>query len=147
MITLRLSKAEELAAFHDIERQPHAQPFLINYTLERHQQGFVTAEIIYLTIVHESFDLVGYIILEVEGDGKSIEFRRIAIDQNCLGIGQLTIQALESFCQETLQAERIWLDVFDDNHKGMHIYEKLGYLRFGEQDEGGRNMYLYEKWL
>jgi len=147
VITLRLSKAEELADFHDIERQSHAQPFLINYTLERHQQCFVDEEIIYLTIIHESFDLAGYIILAIEDQGKSIEFRRIAIDQNYLGIGQLTIQAMESFCQEALQAERIWLDVFDDNQKGMHIYEKFGYQRFGEQDEGGRNMYLYEKWL
>ncbi|HKJ54338.1 MAG TPA: GNAT family protein [Gammaproteobacteria bacterium] len=54
---------------------------------------------------------------------------------------------MESYCKANFKAKRIWLDVYEDNEIGIHVYEKLGYERFGEERVDGRKLYLYEKTL
>ena len=77
----------------------------------------------------------------------SVEFRRILIDQNRRGIGQAAIAAMENYCREQWNPKRIWLDVFEDNEIGRHIYQKLGYARFGEDIFDGRKLLFFEKQL
>jgi RimJ/RimL family protein N-acetyltransferase len=42
---------------------------------------------------------------------------------------------------------RIWLDVFEHNARGRHVYEKLGYRRFDSGELDGKPLLLYEKQL
>jgi len=67
-----------------------------------------------------------------------VEFRRVLIDHNNLGIGQTAITEMEKYCKNNLKAKRIWLDVYQDNAIGKHIYEKFGYTIFKQQAEGER---------
>ena len=54
---------------------------------------------------------------------------------------------MESYCKTEFNVKRIWLDVYEDNEIGMHIYEKMGYERFKEKLVEGRKLYFYEKAL
>jgi RimJ/RimL family protein N-acetyltransferase len=76
-----------------------------------------------------------------------VEFRRVVVADKDKGIGQLAIAAMERFCRAELERKRIWLDVFESNHRGRHVYEKLGYQRFGESSHPGGKLLLYEKAL
>jgi ribosomal protein S18 acetylase RimI-like enzyme len=147
MISLRKSHKAELKTFAEMELQPHAEAFINSVDLTRHDKDFETDNIIYLSIVNDNFELVGYFILAQEPDTNTIEFRRILIDQQQRGIGQIAIRKMESYCRENLSADRIWLDVYDDNHKGKHIYQKLGYQRFKEGEFEGRKLLYYQKTL
>lgn len=147
MISLRPSKREELEIFDEMERQDHAHNFVIQTGLETHQKNFSDSKITYLSIENGNGEFCGYFILVLEADAGSVEFRRILIDQQKRGIGQAAITEMENYCRNKFNVRRIWLDVFEDNEIGMHIYEKLGYAWFKEESVEGRKLYFYEKAL
>ena len=147
MISLRLSKQEELPGFDEMDRQTHASKFVIQTGIETHREHFSDPGISYLSIFDGGGEVCGYFILVLEADNESVEFRRILIDRQKRGIGQAAINEMESYCKANFKAKRIWLDVYEDNEIGIHVYEKLGYERFGEERVDGRKLYLYEKTL
>ena len=147
MISLRPSKREELEIFDEMDRQDHARNFVIQTGIEAHQRYFSDSGISYLSIINSSGEFCGYFILVLEPDTESVEFRRILIDQKKRGIGQAAIAEMESYCKTEFNVKRIWLDVYEDNEIGMHIYEKMGYERFKKKLVEGRKLYFYEKAL
>ncbi|MFV7759751.1 hypothetical protein ACNPKZ_04255 [Shewanella algae] len=52
-----------------------------------------------------------------------------------------------SIYQNELNASRIWLDVFDINQVGRHIYQKLGYCEFDATEVNGKRLLFMQKWL
>ena len=147
MISLRRSKREELETFDEMDRQDHARNFVIQTGIESHQEYFDDPGITYLSIENANAEFCGYFILVPEPDNDSAEFRRILVDGRKRGIGQAAISEMESYCKNEFGVNRIWLDVYEDNEIGIHVYEKLGYRRFGEECVDGRKLYLYEKAL
>jgi RimJ/RimL family protein N-acetyltransferase len=47
------------------------------------------------------------------------------------GYGSDAIRALLGFGFGELRLERIWLDVYDDNARGRHVYDRLGFVQEG----------------
>ena len=147
MISLRPSNRDELEIFDEMDRQEHARNFVIQTGIETHQNYFRDPKISYLSIENSRGEFCGYFILVLEAVSGSVEFRRILIDQKQRGIGQAAIAEMESYCKNKFKVRRIWLDVYEDNEIGMHIYEKMGYKRFREKPVEGRKLYFYEKAL
>jgi len=145
MVLLRLSSRKELEVFDDIDRQGHAVKFITQIGLKAHQTLFDEPNVIYLSIENENGELAGYIVLVLESDSQSLEFRRISIDQNRRGVGQAALMEMEKFTKKKFGVKRIWLDVYEDNAIGRHIYEKLGYEKFKVEMTEGRNLFFYEK--
>ena len=123
-----------------MELQPHAVPFVTATDLTEHAERLLDPACVYLSVEN-------YLILNLDPDGTSIEFRRIVIDAGARGIGQPVIRHMESFCRSELGASRVWLDVYHDNERARHVYEKLGFSRFREQNFGGRLLIYYQKRL
>jgi GNAT superfamily N-acetyltransferase len=144
MIELRQSRIEELDFFHVMEQDADTSAFILPYSLQRHRREFERAEITYLS-VYAHGKLSGFFILKLDSDQDSVEFRRVVIANKGLGFGQPAITAMEEYCRDQLMRNRVWLDVFEFNLRGRHIYEKLGYQRFDSVDLDGKNLLLYEK--
>lgn len=147
MVTVRESEYNELVAFSEMESQPHVRQFINAMSLVMHQKNFSDNNVVYLTIDKVGVGLIGYFILGIEEGRDSVEFRRVVISENYRGVGQMAIKEMESYCKLIAGARRIWLDVYADNSKGMHIYEKLGYSRFKVESVGSRVLYFYGKQL
>lgn len=147
MISLRPSRKDELPFFASMEKQSHASRFVNSTDLETHLKNYHRKNIIYLSIENNNKELSGYFILVKEPDEESIEFHRVLIDQNKRGIGQLAITKMEQYCKKELNAKRIWLDVYEDNEIGKHIYEKMDYRQFKENISHGRKLLFYQKML
>ena len=147
MISLRPSTRDELEIFDALDRQIHASKFVISTGLKTHQKYFDDPNITYLSIENSRGEFSGYFVLVVEPDTESVEFRRILIDQNKRGVGQVAITEMENYCRKEFSVKRIWLDVYEDNAIGRHIYEKMGYQQFKEELEEGRQLLFYEKAL
>jgi len=147
MITLRPSKRSEIDRFDQLDRQEHARGFVIQTGKRLHLKQFIDPRISYLTIENFSGEFCGYFILVLDENSRSVEFRRILIDHNRRGIGQIAIREMEKYCKSELNVKRIWLDVFQDNEIGVHIYEKMEYERFNKKSFEGKTLYLYEKAL
>jgi RimJ/RimL family protein N-acetyltransferase len=145
MISLRSSTRDELVVFDDMDRQDHACDFITQIGLERHREYFDDPNVSYLSIENDRGEFSGYFVLAFEPDTESLEVRRILVDQNKRGLGQAAIKEMEKYCKRKFNAKRIWLDVFEDNVIGRHIYEKMGYQQFKGELEEGRKLLFYEK--
>lgn len=137
---------EDAPAFVAMEQADDARRYVMAYSLDEHLRRMDDPGIIYLRILDRGA-LAGFFLLALDPDGTSVEFRRIVVATRDRGIGQAAIARMERFCQAELRRRRIWLDVFEDNHRGRHIYEKLGYERFDARDYGDRRLLLYQKAL
>lgn len=76
-----------------------------------------------------------------------MELRRVVVSEKDKGIGQATVRLLDAFCQNALCRTRIWLDVLECNQRARHVYEKLGYTRYGRSEIIGKEVLLYKKVL
>ena len=146
MIHLDDSKVEELASFVEMELAADTAEFILPYDLERHRREFQRDDIHYLSI-YDAGGLAGFFILALEADGRSVEFRRVVIDSTRRGIGQAAIRLMESYCRDRLGRERVWLDVFEFNRRGRHIYQKLGYRYFDQTELEGKTLLFFDKQL
>lgn len=147
MVLLRQTTRDELEIFDAIDRQSHAIRFITQIGVKAHQDFFDDPNITYLTIVNEEGELSGYIVLVLESDNQSVELRRISIDQNKRGVGQAALMQVESFSEKKFGVKRIWLDVYEDNAIGRHIYEKLSFEQFKTEMTEGRRLLFYEKFI
>src|SRR5262245_42555732 len=143
VLRIEVASLDDASHFAKLETEADATPFIIPYTLEQHRLYLEDASKVYLRILDNS--VIGFILLVLDGDGRSVEFRRIVVGPKGLGIGQRAILLMENFCRSRLSRSRIWLDVFENNLRGQHIYERLGYSKFGESNHEGRRLLLYEK--
>jgi RimJ/RimL family protein N-acetyltransferase len=147
MVTVRISNFNELELFVEMAAQPHANEFVGQNDLQSHQNNFLKKNYHYLTIEAEGKKIAGYFILVVDDENQVIEFGRICIDQAHLGIGQQAIHLMEQYCRENFNYKDIWLDVFEDNDRGRHIYEKIGYTYFQQTQLFGKTLLFYRKTL
>lgn len=146
MVRIEKAVAEDPELFAVLEQASDTEEYILPYSRDEHARKMLDPSIVYLRILDDC-RLAGFIILSLGSDGKSIEFRRIVVAEKGRGIGQLAISAMEQFARRELRRSRVWLDVFEHNRRGLHIYEKLGYERFGESDYAGRKLLLYQKEL
>ncbi|KID33760.1 MULTISPECIES: GNAT family N-acetyltransferase [Pseudoalteromonas] len=146
MVTLVRGVFTQLPALSEMENADDNKEFILSNSLLAHQQLFSESNIHYLTI-HSGSEIVGFIILAVELELKSVEFRRIVVAKKGLGIGQEAINQMEKYVLEELRITRIWLDVFADNTRAQHIYQKLGYQQFDTMPYDNKILLLFEKHL
>jgi len=118
--------------------------FVMPYSQAEHLQTFSQPDILYLSIV-EGNECIGFIILALDSDGVSVEFRRIVVSTKGRGYGQKAIALMEDYCKTVLGRSRIWLDVFDRNLRGIYIYEKFGYRYFKNEEKDSGTLLFYEK--
>ena len=146
MIKLRKAREDEISSFVEIEKLDGTSDFIIPYSVEHHRAEMHKPNVVYLSIVSED-TLLGFIILVAEDDSESVEFRRIVVASKDNGIGQSAISEMERYCVDALKYNRIWLDVFEINKRGQHIYNKLGYGQFKTGEYNGKVLLYFNKKL
>lgn len=146
MISIRTALPAEILSFAHMETTQGIAEFINPYMLSKHYVEFSKSDVHYLSIITDK-SLTGFMLLVLDPDGVSVEFRRIVVVTKGKGIGQAAIAAMENYCQAKLGRQRIWLDVFEFNQRGRHIYEKLGYVKFSQRSCKGKLLLLYEKTL
>ncbi|KZN67452.1 GNAT family N-acetyltransferase [Pseudoalteromonas luteoviolacea] len=145
MIELLQSHPQEVDAFVVMEQESSTLAHIIPYTKEAHLEAMSHEHIIYLSVYAEQ-KLAGFMILAID-QKNSVEFRRIVIANKGAGVGQKVIALMETYCIENLKRTHVWLDVFEKNTRGIHIYTKLGYSQFDEAMHAGSKLILMEKSL
>ncbi|MBT2774280.1 GNAT family N-acetyltransferase [Halomonas sp. ISL-60] len=132
--------------FAAMEQAEDTKQYILPYTEVEHAQNMLAPSFVYLRIL-DADELVGFMILVLDLDMVSVEFRRIVIRAKSRGVGQSAIAEMEQFCLSVLQRQRVWLDVFEYNSRGRHIYEKLGYKNCGQGEHKGKKLLIYDKEL
>lgn len=145
MLTLKAATVEQAPLFVQMERQEDTSSFILPYTEAKHRLEMAKPDVEYLSIYHQQ-ELVGFVILAHESDDR-VEFRRIVVNVKGQGFGQAAMALVEDYCKEELAASSLWLDVFESNQRGVHIYKKLGFQEFKKSEFEGRTLLFMEKSL
>lgn len=144
-IKITQANEDDIYSFVEFESPADVRQYIIPYSAERHAKEMVVENTRYLSI-YDDKELVGFMILVVE-EGESVEFRRIVVGEKGRGVGQNAILAMEDYCRNTLNKNRIWLDVFESNDRAIHIYNKLGFQSFSSCLFHNQRIWLMEKYV
>ncbi len=137
---LRPATLDDLAAIVALERMAEPARFVGQWSEERHRATMASADARYYVSVAVSLEanqadrgaLRAYAILRglAESSG-SIELKRLVVHPPGQGLGRKILEELLGIVFEELGAHRLFLDVFADNARALHLYGSLGFV-----DEG-----------
>jgi RimJ/RimL family protein N-acetyltransferase len=133
---LRLATQEDVPAMVALERMEESKRFVGQWSEERHRETLSSVDARYF--VHESATgtLSGYAILRglAEASG-SIELKRLVVDPPGQGLGRRILEELLHIAFGQLRAHRVFLDVFEDNPRAIHLYRSAGFEQEGVMRE------------
>jgi RimJ/RimL family protein N-acetyltransferase len=134
-LNIRPTLISDLREVLAIEHHPENIHWICPYSLDRHQQVLNNNDEFHFVIeVHNN--IIGFIILAITPkEDDSIEFRRIALSDKGKGIGRQVLRWIKSWAFQEKKAHRLWLDVFTDNARALHLYKSEGFVREGIKRE------------
>jgi len=147
LIELRRTEIKELATISELGNQEHTKPFLNTKSMADYKREFTEENTTYLCIINASNIILGYLILLKDQNKNSIQLKRILISKESLGIGQYALAKLEKYCTSIMGIKHIWLDVYDNNYRAIHVYNKLGYQVFHTEIVNKRKILYFNKSL
>lgn len=138
MLSITDTKPEQLEAIIQMERED--AHFICPYTRPQHLQLIKSQSDRHLSVMRKGDNvMVGFFILQgIKSSDKCLQFRRIVIAAKGYGYGKKCLQWAKKYCFEELKFHRIWLDVFTDNVRAIHLYETEGLQKEGILREGIR---------
>ena len=145
VIALDDATEDQLEIFHHMEKDEDTVHYILPYSVDEHKEEFSRNDVVYKSVYDRHNNLVGFVILILDPDGKSVEFGRIVIAPKGQSYGSRAVSLIERVCKEELNRQRIWLDVFEFNQRAQHVYESSGYRYFGSRQHEGKTLRLYEK--
>ena len=125
-LAVRLAVKNDLDFIMKLEQSDENNAFVFQGTLEEHLDE-IKDDNTFLMIIEDkvSHTSKGFILSGIDRKSDVFELRRIIISDKNHGYGKEIITALMKYCFEELCINRFWLDVFTDNHAGIHLYRQL----------------------
>jgi diamine N-acetyltransferase len=108
------------------ERRGDFAAFIHRWPAEQHARNLADPDKRYLIAEDAAKQRVAFVILAGLVGG-NIELVRMAVTQPGAGIGKLILTAVIDLVFNELGAERLWLDVFDDNTRARRVYLAAGF--------------------
>lgn len=141
---LRTAANADIAAIVALERLPESARFVGQWSEERHRATLANPDARYFVAEANSGELCAYAILRglAENSG-SIELKRLVVHPPGNGLGRQILSELLRIAFEDYAAHRVFLDVFSDNPRALHLYKSLGFVEEGLLREAARREGAY----
>ena len=132
-LVLCFTEEEDLDQVLEIEQDKDNKYYIYQWSKEQHRSKIIDGNWFHLVIINRETDsIIGYVLLEgVTSEHKAIELTRITIKEKGRGYGKKAVRLIKKLCFENLKCHRLWLDVFEDNTKAIHLYEKEDFVYEG----------------
>jgi RimJ/RimL family protein N-acetyltransferase len=143
-LVVRAAEENDLEFIMGLEQDKENKAFVFQGTIEEHLDE-IRDENTYLMIIEDKSNHcpVGFILSGIQRKSDIFELRRIVISEKNKGFAKETISGLMRYCFGELSINRFWLDVFTDNHAGIHLYRQLGMTLDGILRESHKSGNLY----
>lgn len=139
-VTLRATQDSDLGWVIDQESRPEFSAMVLRWSRERHVAALADPDIRCCIIAIDADpaagrpaqDRLGFMVLGgLTSDAASIELSRMAVVDPGQGLGARAMEAVKALAFDTLGANRLWLDVFDDNARARRVYSRAGFVEEG----------------
>lgn len=129
-IKINPSTLDDLDKIIDMERSDENIPYIRQWTYDRHRQAIGDDNIAHMIIRKKEDDtIIGYIILiGLKNPDRSLEFKRMVIQEKRRGYGRETFQAVKKIFFEDYNFHRIWLEIMEINKVGFELYRSEGFV-------------------
>ncbi len=131
---MRMVEAAEtdVEAIIAMERHPDNRDFIWMGTAQEHREEIRDPDhLLLLFRAREGGEVLGYSLNHLNRKSHVFEIRRIVITDKGKGYGREAMKALICYAFDKADTNRLWLDVYPDNPRGIHLYESLGMHRDG----------------
>lgn len=130
-VTLRPATPNDLAFIVELERAFCDLGFVGADSIETHQRQLSDPDCLYC-LVQANTDRAGYVIIRgLTSVNRCVELKRIVIAEPGRGLGRLVLSAILNKVFTEFSAHRLWLDVYEDNHRARRVYRALGFVEEG----------------
>ena len=130
-MTLRRATLDDLPFLLDLEQRFRDLGFVGGDDAHTHARQVADPDCLYW-IVEEKSERAGYVVLRsLKSINRCLELKRIVIAEPERGLGRIVLRAIMDKAFSELSAHRLWLDVYDDNHRARHVYRSLGFIEEG----------------
>lgn len=124
--------ADDIEEIMELEVDPENRDFIWQGSFEQHLSEIEDPNHLLLVFVdNKSGSHKGYTLCRIDRKSNVFELRRIAISDKGKGYGREAMKGIIKYAFEQLGTNRLWLDVYPDNFKGISLYESLGMHRDG----------------
>jgi diamine N-acetyltransferase len=132
-IQFRWTTEGDLDAVLRLEQDAENRSFIIPWKREQHREACANPELAHLIIeTRRASRMIGFLLLAGrQGAHHSVECRRIVIADKGKGYGKEALKLVKQVVFEKWKAHRLWLDVFDYNHRARHVYASSGFIEEG----------------
>lgn len=117
------------------EARPEFSSFILSWSRDKHLQNLQDPNQDYLmlkTDLDKEEAIVGYAILAgLQSPHRNLELTRIVIAEPGKGFGKTALKLIQKRVFEEYRAHRLWLDVFEHNHRARRVYESVGFKQEG----------------
>ncbi|MGA2630832.1 MAG: GNAT family protein [Terriglobia bacterium] len=128
---LRRATLDDLPYLRQLEQRFCSLGFVGGDDAGVHERQMANADCLYY-MVEQKGERAGYVILRgLTSINRCVELKRIVIAEPGRGVGRQVLRAIIDKGFGELSAHRLWLDVYDDNHRARHIYRSLGFVEEG----------------
>jgi RimJ/RimL family protein N-acetyltransferase len=132
MLTIRRAGFSDLDFIIDLEAREEFHSFILPWKRSQHHVGLLDENRRYLMADDRDGRPCAFAILSgLKNENDSIELTRIVVDRPGEGIGRRFLDAIRAVAFDELGAHRLWLDVFEGNHRAQRTYEAAGFVREG----------------
>jgi diamine N-acetyltransferase len=127
-----LNDTDDIEFILQQESRSEFSNFILRWSREEHTQSLSNPDRQYFMISSGTEKHLGYAILSgLTNIHHNVNLTRLVIAQPGLGYGKEALRLILQKIFEESATHRFWLDVFEDNLRARHTYERVGF-----QEEG-----------
>jgi diamine N-acetyltransferase len=112
------------------ERRSDHAAFIHRWPQQQHEQNLTDPDKLYLIARDDAGERQAFVILAgLASKARKFELVRMAVVRPGTGIGKPLLMSVMAMAFGELGANRLWLDVFDDNVRARRLYEAVGFRK------------------
>ena len=127
----RAAVLNDLPYIVNLERKFSALGFVGSDTELVHRDRLASPDCAYLVFEIEEAPMGYAILCGLSSSNRSIELKRIVVSDPGRGLGREAVRFAIRMAFQEMSAHRLWLDVYEDNHRARHVYRTLGFVEEG----------------
>ncbi|USG67685.1 GNAT family N-acetyltransferase [Brevibacillus ruminantium] len=136
-IRLRPTSPKDIPSIYETEQMEENRVYILPWEKERHQLSLTDPDIRHLIVEEaDTSRVVGYVILAgLTNPHGSIELLRITISEKGKGYGRQVLREIKRRAFHEWGANRLWLDVKEENKRALQLYLSEGFIMEGKLRE------------